>query len=94
MRTTVDENARMGEIFAQKLNAARGPVVVYIPARGVSEIDVAGKPFYAPETLQAFTRSLKANLRKDIPVIEMDTDINDPAFAEATAQALLDMLGK
>ena len=94
MRTTVDENVRMGEIFAEKLNAATGKVAVYIPTRGVSEIDVAGKPFYAPETLQKFTECLKANLRKDIPVIEMDTDINDPAFAEATAQALLDMLGK
>lgn len=94
MRTTVEENARLGEIFAAKLNAARGQVAVYIPMRGVSEIDVEGKPFYAPETLQAFTQRLKANLRKDIPVIEMDTDINDPAFAEATAKALLDMLGK
>jgi len=94
MRTTVDENTRMGEIFAQKLNTAVAPVAVYIPTRGVSEIDIEGKPFYAPETLQAFTQRLKANLRKDIPVIEMDTDINDPAFAEATAKALLDMLGK
>jgi uncharacterized protein (UPF0261 family) len=94
MRTTVDENARLGEIFAEKLNVATGKVAVYIPMRGVSEIDVAGKPFHAPETLRAFTDCLKANLRKDIPVIEMDTDINDPAFAEATTRALLDMLGK
>jgi uncharacterized protein (UPF0261 family) len=93
MRTTVDENARMGDIFAHKLNAANGPVVVYIPTGGVSEIDVKGKPFYAPETIQAFTQSLKANLRNDIPVIEMDTVINDPAFAGAAAQALLELLG-
>ncbi len=93
MRTTVDENARMGEIFAQKLNAARGPVAIYIPTRGVSEIDVAGKPFHAPETLQAFTQRLKANLRDGIPVVELDMDINDPAFAGAAAKALLNMVG-
>ncbi len=36
MRTTPEENARMGEIFAEKLNAAKGPVVVLIPTQGRS----------------------------------------------------------
>lgn len=92
MRTTPEETARMGDIFAEKLNAATGPVRVFIPLGGVSEIDVAGKPFHSPEALKAFADHLKAGLRSDIPVIEMDTDINDPAFAEATARALLDAL--
>jgi uncharacterized protein (UPF0261 family) len=68
-------------------------VKVYIPLGGVSEIDVQGKPFYAPEGLQAFTAALKAGLRRDIPVVEIDTDINDPAFSEAATRALLEMLG-
>jgi uncharacterized protein (UPF0261 family) len=92
MRTTPEENARMGAIFAEKLNAARKAVAVYIPWKGVSEIDLEGKPFYQPEALQAFVAALKQDLRADIPVIEMQTDINDPAFAEATATALLKML--
>jgi uncharacterized protein (UPF0261 family) len=92
MRTTPEENARMGEIFAEKLNAAKGKVTVYIPVKGVSELDVEGKPFYEPAALQAFTDALKAKLRKDIPVIEMQMDINDPQFSGATADALLEML--
>ena len=64
----------------------------YIPTKGWSEIDVEGKPFYAPEAIAAFTQTLKVNLRDDIPVTEIDADINDPAFANTTAQALLDML--
>lgn len=92
MRTTVEENARLGNIFADKLNGAAGATAVYIPMRGWSELDVEGKPFYSPDAIAAFTRALKAKLRPDIPVIEVDTDINDPRFAEQTANALLDML--
>ena len=92
MRTTPEENARMGEIFADKLNKATGPIAIYIPLAGVSELDPAGKPFHMPEAITAFVDALKAGLREDIPVIEIDTDINDPAFSGATAQALLDML--
>ena len=93
MRTTPEETARMGHIFAEKLNASTAPLVVYIPTKGVSEIDIPGKPFHSPEAMAAFTEALKGDLRRDIPVVEMDTDINDPAFAEQTTRALLDMLG-
>ncbi|MFN8377426.1 MAG: Tm-1-like ATP-binding domain-containing protein [Anaerolineae bacterium] len=89
MRTTAVETAQLGEIFAEKLNAATGPVEVYIPLRGWSEIDVQGKPFYLPGAIAAFSQALKAHLRSDIPVHELDTDINDPGFADATARALL-----
>jgi uncharacterized protein (UPF0261 family) len=91
MRTTVEENAQLGAIFAAKLNQSQGPVAVYIPMRGWSELDVEGKPFHSPEAIQAFTRTLKENLRADIPIVEIDTHINDPAFSGAVAQSLLDM---
>jgi uncharacterized protein (UPF0261 family) len=94
MRTTPEETARIGEIFARKLSASAAPVAVYVPLGGVSEIDIAGKPFHSPEALGSFVQHLKANLRPDIPVREIDTDINDPAFAEAAVRALLEMLGE
>ena len=40
MRTTAEENGRLGEILADKLNAATGPVTLMLPLRGVSMIDV------------------------------------------------------
>lgn len=92
MRTTPEENARMGVIFADKLNAAVGLVQVYVPMRGVSELDLEGKPFYDAAALPAFVSALKANLRSDIPVVELDMDINDPRFADATVNTLLQIL--
>lgn len=94
MRTTPEENAKIGEIFAKKLNAAKGPVAVLIPWGGVSELDPEGQPFYWPETLQAFVDALKSKLNPNTPIIEMDTDINDPKFSGRVAETLLDMLKK
>ncbi len=92
MRTNVEENRRLGEIFADKLNASRGPVTVLIPLRGVSMIDSPGGPFWWPEADAAFVTALKARLRPGLPVVEMDCNVNDPAFAERCAQCLLENL--
>lgn len=92
MRTTVEENARLGAIFAEKLNAATGPVEVLVPTRGVSEIDIEGKPFHLPEAIEAFVDALRSGLRPDIAIRNFDTDINDPAFATAAVETLVGML--
>ena len=92
MRTTPEENEEMGRIFADKLNAAQGPVVVYIPMGGFSELDFPDKIFWWPEADQAFVDGLKSKLKPEIPVIIMDKDVNDPEFSGQVAGKLLDML--
>jgi uncharacterized protein (UPF0261 family) len=92
MRTTPEENQRMGEIFAEKLNAATAPVAVLIPLKGYSQLDLEGGPFFWPEANQAFIDALKSSLREDIPVTELDYDINAPEFSSQVAETLLAML--
>ncbi len=92
MRTNVAECTELGKILAEKLNAYTGPVTVLLPLKGISMIDLEGKAFYLPEANQALFDSLKANLRDSIPVVEMDCDVNDEAFATACAEALLEQL--
>jgi uncharacterized protein (UPF0261 family) len=92
MRTTAEENARMGRIFAQKLNAARGPARVLIPLRGFSMLDSPGERFWNPDADAAFIRALRADLRPEIEVEELDANINDPQFADRAAAVLLEML--
>jgi uncharacterized protein (UPF0261 family) len=91
VRTTPEENTELGRIIAGKLNASTGPVEVYFPLRGISVISAAGKPYHWPEADAALLDSLRKNLRKGIPVREMDCHINDAAFATAMAQGLLAM---
>jgi uncharacterized protein (UPF0261 family) len=88
MRSTEEECAELGRIIARKLNAATGPLTLFIPLGGVSMIDVPGAPFYDPAADAALIRELKAGLRPEVEVVEMATDINDPAFARAMAERL------
>jgi uncharacterized protein (UPF0261 family) len=89
MRTTPEECKRLGEILAEKLNASKAPVTVLIPLKGISVISASGQPFHDGEADRALFSALKANLRKDIPVRELDCNINDVAFAEACVQELM-----
>ena len=92
MRTTVDENAELGRIMAQKLSQAKGPTTVIIPMQGVSAIDTQGQPFDSPEARTAWIRNLKENMSDNVTVIEMDNNINDDAFAIRLAETLLQNL--
>ena len=89
MRTTPAECAQLGRIIAEKLNLSNGPVTVLIPSRAISVISAPGQKFHDPAADQALFDALKAHLRNDIAVIEMDCAINDAGFAEACASALL-----
>ncbi|HOE97539.1 MAG TPA: Tm-1-like ATP-binding domain-containing protein, partial [Candidatus Sumerlaeota bacterium] len=89
MRTNVEENRQLGRILAEKINLSTAPVSVLIPLRGISVISAEGKAFYSPEADKALFDELKANLKPGVPVIELDCNINDAAFAEACAQELL-----
>lgn len=91
MRTNPEENRRMGQAFAEKANAARGPIGFLIPGRGVSILDGEGQPFCDWETDRVFLESLQNGLRDGIPVWEIDCNINDPAFAEAAVQRYLQL---
>ncbi len=91
MRTTEPEMAELGRIIARKLNAATGPLVLFIPTGGVSMIDVPGAPFYDAAADAALIRELKAGLRPDVEVVEMAASINDPAFSRAMAERLDEM---
>jgi len=94
MRTNVEESRELGRILSEKLNRSTGKAAVFIPLKGLSMIDAHDGPFWWPEADRALFETLKANLRDDIPVTEMERNINDPEFACACAQALLGMLGR
>lgn len=92
MRTTPDENAQMGRIFAEKANAAKGPVAFLLPLKGVSILDSPGGLFWSPEADGAMFDAIKANVRTGIQVVEMDANINDPEFADTSVKMLLAMM--
>ena len=92
MRTNAEENRQMGEIFARKANAAKGPVAFLIPLRGVSMLDGDGQPFCDRVADQAMFDAIKKDLRPGIPFIEMDRNINDPEFAAKAVELLIQLI--
>jgi uncharacterized protein (UPF0261 family) len=88
MRTTPGECAELGRTVARKLNAASGPVSLFVPLRGVSAIATEGQPFHDPEADEALLGALRDHLEPSVELREFDTDINNPAFAEALADRL------
>jgi uncharacterized protein (UPF0261 family) len=92
MRTTPAENAELGRIVAAKANAAKGPVAVLLPLGGVSQLDSPGGEFWSPEADGALFDAIRRDLRSDIQLIELENNVNDPAFADRAASTLLELI--
>jgi len=88
MRTTADENARMGRWIGERLNAMEGPVRFLLPERGVSALDAPGQPFHDPAADAAMSQALEQTVRQTPTrqLIRSPHHINDPAFAAALVQ--------
>jgi uncharacterized protein (UPF0261 family) len=91
MRTTPEENARLGEELARKVAASRGPAAILLPLGGVSAIDRSGQSFDDPVARAALFESIRKH-HGPIELIELDRHINDPEFAAAAANKLLALI--
>jgi len=100
MRTNAEEFSKLGQLFGERLRAAKGPVSVLIPGGGMSQLvgrktfDLAGNECGAwaqPETDRVFGETLKrylpANAIKELPY-----HINDSGFADTCAAEIIGMM--
>jgi len=94
LRTSPEECAQLGQIIAEKVNAYTAPVTVLLPTKAISVISAEGKSFHDPAADAALFAAIRQHLRPGIPLIEMDVEINDPAFSTACAEALLGNLSQ
>ena len=92
LRTNVEENRRIGEMIAAAANLATGPVAILLPLRGVSMLDSEGQPFWDPEADHACFEAIRSHTGGHVDIIEVDANVNDPAFSSVVAQTLLEML--
>jgi uncharacterized protein (UPF0261 family) len=92
MRTTPEECHELGRRIASKLSSAKGPTALFVPLRGISMIAIEGQPFYDPMADDALFSAVREGLSPSVELHELDTDINDPAFALAMANRLHEML--
>ena len=90
MRTTAAECAELGRIVAAKANAYTAGAVIMLPTKAISVISAEGKPFHDAAADQALFSALRQHAR--VPVREFAEEINSPAFAQACAQQLIELM--
>ncbi len=84
MRTTPEENDRMGRWIGERLNQMRGPVRFFLPEGGVSLLDAPGMAFWDPQADAALFDALQDTVQQTASrqLIRTPHNINDPAFAQ------------
>lgn len=94
VRATHEEMIALGNLFAERLSLAKGPLRIAVPTLGLSIPNVPGGPFWNPEADAAFLTTLRANIRTDIPIHAYEMHVNDPKFGVLVADLFIDMLKK
>ncbi|WP_017626150.1 Tm-1-like ATP-binding domain-containing protein, partial [Nocardiopsis chromatogenes] len=94
MRTTPAECAELGARLAARAAARTGPTAVLLPLRGISAVAGQGGPFHDPDADAALFGAVRDGLAgTGVRVEELDTDINDPTFADAAVAVLAELGG-
>jgi uncharacterized protein (UPF0261 family)/ABC-type branched-subunit amino acid transport system ATPase component len=96
MRTTSEENDRMGRWIGERLNQMDGLVRFFLPEGGVSALDKQGQPFWDPEADAALFKALERTVRQtgNRQIIRVRHNINDPEFASTIVGAFRPLLGR
>lgn len=94
MRTTPEENVKIAQFIAGRLNVSEAPVSVVLPEQGFSAYSREDRPFYDPAADRAFMDTLVGALRPEIQVYRIDAHINDPVVADRASELLLAMLNR
>ena len=89
MRTTPDENERVGRWIGERLNQMDAPVRFLLPEGGVSALDKPGEAFYDQAADAALFRALEQTVRQTSTrqLVRVPAHINDPAFVAAALDA-------
>jgi uncharacterized protein (UPF0261 family) len=93
-RTNADELKLVAKTVADKLNRAKGPVKVLIPEKGWSALSIEGEQLHDPDADRAFVQELEKELKPEIKVIRLNTDLNSSEFAAAVAETFHEMMKK
>lgn len=81
MRTTPDECAELGRRLASRVASLADPVTVMLPLGGISAIAEPGGPFHDKAADDALFSAIRDGLKSShVQLVEMDTDVNNPAF--------------
>lgn len=92
VRSTGEEMAYLGTLFAERINLSTGPVVVLLPTGGLSVPNKPGGEFFDPAADQRLFEAIRQHLRPDIEIVESDRHINDPELGRTAARLFVSLI--
>ncbi len=93
MESTTEERVQVANTMVERLNMATGPTVVFLPLKGISVMDNVDMPFHSPEANQAMFDVIRQGVNNsNVELVELDMHINDPEFADAMSNRLVELL--
>ncbi|RWA06201.1 hypothetical protein EKO27_g8907 [Xylaria grammica] len=96
VRTSPEECKELGRRLANRLRSnctSPNRTEVWLPLKGISAVAIEGQAYYDRTADDALFSAIRQGLDgSSIAVKEIDTDINDPAFAESVAHRLAELI--
>ncbi len=92
LRLNKVEMAEVAREVARRLGHTRDQAIFLVPTAGFDCYAVKGQGLYDADADACFVAELKANLPRNIKVIERDTHIEDAAFASEAARLLSSLI--
>jgi hypothetical protein len=93
IRTTTEENSRIGEEIGRKVAASTGPATIMLPLEGVSATDAAGQDFDNSNVRRALFDAVRQH-HEHTELVELQHHFDDPEFTESAARGLLQLRSK
>ena len=87
-RPNSEDTRKSAEFLAGQLNKSSAGCALFLPLRGLSLIDVPGKPMYDKEANNCLFETLKSSLKSHVELYELEHNVNDQEFALAMAKKL------
>lgn len=89
VRLNEEELHLCAELYANKLNQAKGPVKFVIPLKGFSSLDKPGMPLHDPKSDMVFIKKLRALVTNPlVEFVEVDMNLEDEEFATTLVENL------
>ncbi len=88
-RFPIDEMKIGAELYAEKINKAKGPIKLVVPLRGWSSLEKEGSILLDPEEDRIFIQELKSHLSVPLEIEEVDCNLEDFDTAQALVNSLV-----
>lgn len=94
LRVSDEEMEQVAQVYADKVNKAKGPVLFLFPTRGWSALDPPGGHMFDPEQDRLFLKVFGGLVGRHVAIREVDANLEDEAFGRAVVEACVEVFPK